>query len=312
MACNVETTPTDPNLMLELTTVQTGAFKILIESLQGQLLDCNVELIPYYNADGTVNPNSGLKILALNHKEGMLIHVKLDANEFNRFYCHEKQILGINMQILHKIIKSLNNNDVLTMRRYKNNLDRTMLNLIIENIDRKQKSEYKIQLIDVDSDIMEMTSAKFEAVIIMNSNDFQKACRDLNGLDTKYIELILSENTFQMKGEGGLAIGMAEFYDTNSPTSSITIKRKNELENQPSEESEESEESEDDNDDDYNDIIIRGKYDIKNLMLFTKCTNLCSHIEIYLKNDYPLLIKYTVASLGYTNLVLSPVVSDEL
>ena len=103
MTIQVETEPTDPNLLSELTTVQTGAFKILIESLQGQLLDCNVELIPYFNSDGSVNPTAGLKILALNHKEGMLIHVKLFAKEFNRFYCEEKQILGININIIRKI-----------------------------------------------------------------------------------------------------------------------------------------------------------------------------------------------------------------
>jgi proliferating cell nuclear antigen len=303
MVC-IETEPTDPNLMLELTTVQTGAIKILIEGLKDYLLDCNIELIPYHNEDGSVNPASGLKILALNHKEGMLIHVKLNASEFNRFYCKEKQILGINMQILHRIIRSMNNNDILTLRRYSSILERTQINLVIENMDREQKSKYKIQLMDVDSDIMEMTAAKFEAVVIMNSSDFQKACRDLNGLETKYIDIVLSDNTLQLKGEGGLAIGTAEFHDTKAPTSSITIKRKSEIEDM----SEDSDTPIDPN----MPLLIRGKYDIKNLMLFTKCTNLCSHIEIYLKNDYPLLIKYTVANLGYTHLVLSPVMCDEI
>ena len=35
-------------------------------------------------------------------------------------------------------------------------------------------------------------------------------------------------------------------------------------------------------------------------------TNLCSNIELYLKNDYPLIIKYSVASLGDIKLCLTP------
>jgi len=48
---------------------------------------------------------------------------------------------------------------------------------------------------------------------------------------------------------------------------------------------------------------------LKHLVLFTKCTNLCPAIEIYLKNDYPLIIRYTVANLGEVKLVLAPIKS---
>ena len=53
--------------------------------------------------------------------------------------------------------------------------------------------------------------------------------------------------------------------------------------------------------------IIQGTYGLKNLTLFTKCTNLCPTIELYLKNDFPLIIKYEVASLGYIQLALCPI-----
>ena len=46
------------------------------------------------------------------------------------------------------------------------------------------------------------------------------------------------------------------------------------------------------------DEIVQGIFALKHLVLFGKCTNLCNSIELYLKNDYPLIIKYAVASLG--------------
>ena len=52
--------------------------------------------------------------------------------------------------------------------------------------------------------------------------------------------------------------------------------------------------------------IVQGVFSIKHLVLFTKCTNLCSTMELYLKNDYPLIIRYDVSSLGSIRLALAP------
>ena len=56
---------------------------------------------------------------------------------------------------------------------------------------------------------------------------------------------------------------------------------------------------------------IQGVFSLKYLMLFTKCTNLCNQIQMYIKNDYPLIIQYTVASLGYIKLCLAPNVEGD-
>ena len=51
---------------------------------------------------------------------------------------------------------------------------------------------------------------------------------------------------------------------------------------------------------------IQGVFSLKYLLLFTKCTNLCNLIHMYIKNDYPLVIRYDVANLGHIKLCLSP------
>jgi len=45
---------------------------------------------------------------------------------------------------------------------------------------------------------------------------------------------------------------------------------------------------------------------LKHLVLFTKCTSLCSDISLYLKNDYPIIVEYNVAGLGEIKLALAP------
>ena len=53
-------------------------------------------------------------------------------------------------------------------------------------------------------------------------------------------------------------------------------------------------------------LPIQGIFSLKYLLLFTKCTNLCNQIHLYIKNDYPLIIQYAVASLGSIKLCLAP------
>ena len=54
---------------------------------------------------------------------------------------------------------------------------------------------------------------------------------------------------------------------------------------------------------------VQGLFSIKFLLLFTRCTNLCQHLQMYIKNNYPLIVKYQVASLGDIKLCLAPITS---
>ena len=57
------------------------------------------------------------------------------------------------------------------------------------------------------------------------------------------------------------------------------------------------------------DQIIQGEFSLKNLSYFIKCTNLCNSIEMYLENNIPLIVRYSVASLGEIKLCLAPLPS---
>lgn len=275
----------DPSTtLIRITTVQTAAFKTLIEALKDILVDCNLEFIPEGEGDGTDKTGS-IKILAVNNQAGMLVHMRLHSNNFDDFHCLGKQAIGINMQVFHKVIKTINNNDILTLHRSSHEYEKNRLAVKIMNKDKKQVFQYSLQIIDVDNDVLDVSQASFQAIVIMNSCDFQKVCKDMNGIEAKYVDITLAGNIFRISGKGDSATGKAEFTENQN---TITINRKEETKG----------------------VIITGKYELKNLLLFTKCTNLCNQIEIYLKNDYPLLIKYTVASLGYMHLCLSPIINE--
>jgi hypothetical protein len=58
--------------------------------------------------------------------------------------------------------------------------------------------------------------------------------------------------------------------------------------------------------------IVQGVYELKNIVLFTKCSNLCNDISIYMKNDFALTSIYTIATLGNITIALSPVKEENI
>ena len=258
------------NLALEIRTVQSPPFRCLIEALKEILTDANIEF-----------DQSGLKVVAMDASHTVLVHLKLDAKNFESYHCPNKMVLGVGMLNLFKYIKTLGNNDTLTL--YVENDDPNKLGIKIENGEKNSVTRYKLNLMDLPEESISVPPAKFESVITMPSVDFQKLCRDMfNISDMLEIRSISNQLIFNCKGD----IGTAE-HIIGENNSGLSFLQKN-------------------NPDD----IIQGIFALKHLVMFTKCTNLSNQVEIYLKNDYPLIVSYGVASLGNIKLCLAPQCND--
>jgi len=252
---------------LELKTVQSSAFRILIEALKEILTDANLEF-----------DENSLKIIAMDASHTVLVHLKLEGSNFEHYYCPYKMVLGINMLNFFKLIKTMSNSDTLTLYVEKSN--QNQLCIKIENGDKNTITTYKLNLMDLNEESIQIPPAQFSSVITMPSNDFQKICRDMHNLsETIEIKSAGTQLIFSCKGD----FAQQETIMGESSQQGMKFTQK-------------QEESE----------IVQGIFALKHLVLFTKCTNLCNQIEMYLKNDYPLIINYTVASLGNIKLCLAP------
>jgi proliferating cell nuclear antigen len=149
----------------------------------------------------------------------------------------------------------------------------------IENGEKNTKTTYKLDLLDLDNNKIHIEPAEFNSVITLLSSDFQKITRDMFNL-AEFVEIknISNQLIFTCKGE----FCQQETVISDSESGTTTISSKDSAE------------------------IVQGIYNLKYLVLFTKCTNLCNTVELYLKNDYPLIVKYSVASLGEIKLCLAP------
>lgn len=249
---------------LEIKTVQASSFKILLEALKDLLTDTCIEF-----------DSTGLKIIAMDTSHVVLVHLKLEAKNFESYYCPNKVSIGVNMLQMHKLIKTVHNNDTLTL--FMDEDDINHLGIKIENSDKNTKSTFYLNLLDLDNPSISIDPTEFSSVITLPSSDFQKICRDMSNI-SEYVEIknIHNQLIFSCKGD---FCSQETILSDNS-----------EIQN--------------------NGNIVQGVFKLKYLVLFTKCSNLCNTIEIYLKNDYPLIVKYSVASLGEIKLAIAPSLSD--
>lgn len=257
--------------ILDIKTVQAMSFKILIEALKELLTDVCIEF-----------DETGMKILAMDTAHCVLVHLKLDAHKFEYYKCDKNITIGLNMIFFHKLIKTLNSSDVLSLFIEEN--DENHLGIKIENSDRNTKTTYKLTLYDLDNVKINMNPEEFNSVISLPSADFQKICRDMNNLsDVVEIKNVGNQLVFTCIGE----FCNQETVLSDNGNGVYSIQNKN------------------------NHEIVQGVFSLKYLALFTKCTNLSNTVEILLKNDYPIMCCWCVASLGTIRLCLGPKVADD-
>ena len=255
----------DNNYILEIKTIQASTIKSVIDAMKEILMDVNLEFDEH-----------GMKIVALDNTHIVLIHLKLHAEKFEKYYCQKKLYVGINMLKFHMLIKTIQNGDILSLFIHKN--DPNILGITIENNEKNVKTTYKLSMLDIDVVNVDIPPADFNTIITMPSAYLQKIIRDMHNL-AEYIEI---------KNIGGKLIlsCQGEFCCQETvlatETQNILIKT-----NENTQE------------------LIQGIFSLKYLSIFTKCTNLCSTVEIYLKNSYPIILQYSIASMGSVKLCLA-------
>ena len=122
--------------IMELKTVQTGPFKTLIEALKEILTDANIEFT-----------ETAMKIITMDPTQTILVHLKLEGN-FESYYCKHKIFIGVNMLNFFKLIRTLGNNDALTLFIEAENTN--LLGIRIENGEKNSLTTYYMNLIEVD------------------------------------------------------------------------------------------------------------------------------------------------------------------
>jgi proliferating cell nuclear antigen len=251
------------DLLFRVRTVKAAPFRTLVEAIKDILTDANLEFDQH-----------GIKIMAMDGTHTILVHLRLQADRFDEYYCPQKHVLGINMINFFKLVKTMSNNESIML--YMKKSDTTKLGIEILNGEKQMVTHFALNLIELDVRPISIPPVELN-IITMPSVDFQKIIRDMHTLgEVVEIRSASKELVFRCKGDYAVQETIFSFGQNGLSQSKPSTN------------------------------IVQGNFFLKHLVLFTKCTSLCSDISLYLKNDYPIIVEYNVAGLGEIKLALAP------
>ena len=202
-----------------------------------------------------------------------IVHIKLLASQFEKFYCESSTELGINVLSFFKILKSIKNNDVISLVVKKSNDSKLIIT--IENKEKQTVITSELKLLDINENLLHIPNIDYDSVITIPSSDFQNYIRDLSVISNELI-IKTDENSITLETEGDFA---TQSIKINQQITSLQLNKTSNTIN---------------------------KFNLKYLLLFTKSSNLCNTIELYLKSNFPIIILYNVANLGQLKFCLAP------
>jgi len=246
-------------------TIKASAIRTLSEALKEILVETNIHF-----------DSSGIRIMTTDGKN-VFVHLKLDADKFDNYYCKNRITVGVSLISLHKLLKTISNSDIITLFIAKNDTEK--LGIKIENKEKKILSLSKLRFMDLNNSGISIPDVIFDSIFNLPCTDFQKHCRDLSTIGS--IVSIHTKNNgdvFTMSTEGDFAEQEIEIGQPNF----------------------------DEDLDQEDDKEFIGIFEIRFLNLFCKSSGLCSNVEIYLKKDMPILLAYSVSDLGTIRVGLSP------
>ena len=263
--------------LVDLKTTQSSIFKVLIEALKEIIIEANIEFTNKY-----------IKIAKTDVSDTVLINLELKADKIRQsgtYVCEYTEenplIIGINILHLFKLLKTSNNDDILSL--YVDDENKGVLYMKLENSSKSAITEYKINLLEIDIINYKLPENDYDTIIIYNSSNFQKIIKDINNLQAKYIDIKSYNKQLIFSGQGDFAYQETTIGEkvNNNEIDNIKFNKYD------------------------NTKIFQGKYLTKHLLSFTKCTNLCNNITLKLKNDFPLILTYTAGVLGKITLAIA-------
>tara|TARA_X000001036_G_C20683634_1_gene806757 strand:- start:337 stop:798 length:462 start_codon:yes stop_codon:yes gene_type:complete len=129
---------------------------------------------------------------------------------------------------------------------------------------------------------LKLPNVQFTSVVYMPSIDLQRIFRDLaNFADTVSITSTSEKLTFSVSGESAHVERI--FHKAQQTRGGLDLRH-----------------------DDSQDTVVEGRFLLKYCKLFAKSSAVSDYVEIYLRNDFPLILKYKIASLGELHFCLAP------
>ncbi|MGA1563762.1 MAG: proliferating cell nuclear antigen (pcna) [Pontimonas sp.] len=257
---------------------------VYVRTLQGAVVRQLIEVLKdvIFEASLIITP-SMMKITTMDSSKSSLIYLKLESTSFEEYQCRRDMRLGLSMINLFKIIKTAGHkNDIVTLFVKKDTPYE--LGVVIENEEKRSRTVFALALLELDSQDIQIPEFQYQSIVTLPSAMFHRMSRDMQQL-ANYVTIETYNGSLTLSCSGDFAKQATTFSPLDGDENVIVQT----------------------NDQDR----IRGTFSLKFLCLFGRTASLSSMVSIFIKQDHPLLLEYTIGSLGKLIFLLTPVVDDD-
>lgn len=261
---------------------------VWIRTLQGAVIRTLVEVLKdvIFEASLIITP-AMMKITTMDSSKSSLIYLKLESQSFEEYVCRREHRLGISMINLFKIIKMAGHkNDILTL--FVKRDTPYELGVVIENEEKRSNTVFHVSLLELDSQDIQIPEFQYKSIVTLPSAMFHRMCRDMQQL-SNFVTMETHQGSLTLSCHGDFASQSTTFSPlqgdgTDGDGVMVTTA---------------------------DDDRITGTFSLKFLCLFGRTASLSSMVSIFIKQDHPLLLEYTIGSLGKLIFLLTPIIDQE-
>lgn len=149
-------------------------------------------------------------IQSMDSSHACLVEIKLTRDWFDKYTIKEDEVLGINSEILFKVIDCWKEGQEITIYTKNNNN-----NLFIDfNGEKQVTKKFQLPLIDIDSDIMDIPEKDYDVDLLLKSNDFKELISELSIFNSTIMFKCNSEDEkVVIEADGGMGAMHVEIKD---------------------------------------------------------------------------------------------------
>jgi proliferating cell nuclear antigen PCNA len=247
--------------LLKIESTNLGPLKVLLEAVRALV-----------NEASFVFSDAGLRLAAVDNLKYALIHVSIPSDSFDTYYCKDKVVVGLDIQLFQKIIKSVQVNDVVTFS-VKPEARNTFF-LRIRNEEKGSDHTWPIPMRGLPEYKINDQLAFKEAPPELSSAEFASVCNRMAIVSCENLEIQNLGEELIFIGRGGDFCPRMK-YKLDRPALPV--------EGVPEKAPE----------------LARGLFNLRFLQLFTKATALSPKVSLWLQTEKPLLLcEYKITNLS--------------
>ena len=109
-----------------------------------------------------------------------LVSLNLSMEGFEHYRADTNMVLGVNVNLLAKVMKLADPQDSITLSADDN---ATHLKLVFENSKTERTTEFTMNLIQLDNEHLAIPETEYSSIVSINSTEFTKICKELYSLN---------------------------------------------------------------------------------------------------------------------------------